>query len=115
MSVPGIKKDFQKTIRAVRKSLEDGEYIQPFMSEPQMRTGTGTINCRVGENAGALAEKILAHPEIEEFLTRTGTTAALEQGRYGEQIIRLSYAPAMSGDSQEPTQSTHESTDGPSM
>lgn len=95
----GIKKDLQKTIKAIR----DGgvqlykEFPKAMMTSAQMEKGTGTVNCGVywcrvnTEPSLKLAEQVMADERFAAFLQKHEVMAEIELAKDGGYQIRLHY------------------------
>lgn len=88
-----IKKNLQKTIKAIRKDGE--EFPKAMMTGQQMEKRTATVNCG-GEcrpkESRKRAENVLAADLFKAFLAEAGATARLEHvERFDAWQIRITY------------------------
>lgn len=91
------KKQFQKTIKAIRDELFNGkEYPKAMMTTQQMEKNTGTVNCG-GEwwrpvESHNIAEKTIKHPAFKKLMEESNATATIEPiGKCGGVQIRINY------------------------
>lgn len=93
-----FKKDFQKTIAAIRQDLGMSEYPKAMCTGAQYAKGTATVNCG-GEwrptSSGDTAQKVMDHPKFAAFLASHNAKAVFETGRYYNTtwtLIRIHFA-----------------------
>lgn len=76
-----VKKDFQETIRGIKKSMGGGDYPITRMTGQQQTEKVATVNCGSSRGAKKMATAILANSQFQAFLDRHGATAAIEVRR----------------------------------
>lgn len=91
-----MKKDFQKTIKAIRG--DRSEYPKPMMTEQQMEKNTASVNCGgewFSKNPGFTernADLVMNDERFTAFLSRWNATATKEiNQRFGVTQIRINY------------------------
>lgn len=100
-----IKKDFQKTVKAIRDRMNAGkeyksEYPKAMMTGQQMKKRTATINCGYGlwytaNERKERAINVMNAPEFDSFLARWNADADIEEKDNGERYttiqVRIKY------------------------
>jgi hypothetical protein len=93
-----FKKEFQKTIAAIRKELGSDEYPKAMCTGAQYAKRTATVNCG-GEwrpkSSPETAKQVMQHPKFAALLKAHDAKAVYEQGRYGDRCwtqIRIYFA-----------------------
>jgi len=93
------KKDFQKTIKAIRdgSSIVSGrrqEYPKAMMTGQQEDKNTATVNCGRRpwcKNIEQIAEAVMNDPLFKGFLKQYNATARVEINSEGNKQIRLNF------------------------
>lgn len=94
------KKDFQKTIKAIREEKEgsfngNAMYPKPMMTAVQIEKKQATVNCggewvRL-ETSIRVADYVLADERFNEFLNKYQATAIKEVAPCGKYQIRINF------------------------
>lgn len=91
------KKQFQKTIKAIREELFAGnEYPKAMMTTQQMEKNTATVNCGGEwwrpEQSHDIAGETIIHPAFKKLIEESNATATIEPvGKCGGVQIRINY------------------------
>lgn len=89
------KKDFAKTITAIRKTLGTAEFPKAMATGQQLANSTCTVNCndrisrRTGIDSNAIAYAVLTDPRFIAMLDRNTATATVEDNPDGFKQIRV--------------------------
>ena len=90
------KKEFQKTIASIRRTLAMEKYPKAMCTGAQMSKGTATVNCG-GEwrsDTAEIADRAMQDPRFTALLAYYGATATLETGSWYDRTwtqIRIRY------------------------
>ena len=86
-----FKKEFQKTIAAIRDDYCTGNFPKAMCTTAQMMKNQATVNCggewKTTEYSTALAERVLKDPRFTALVAYHKGKAVLEQGRAGNRIF----------------------------
>lgn len=95
-----LKKDFQKTISAIRKDRKestgrDVHYPKAMMTGQQESKRTATVNCGgewVSEQVSVeIAELVMKDHRFNDFLARYSAKAITEKNPFGGVQVRIHY------------------------
>lgn len=100
MELKNIKKNLQKTVKAIRDDINatkdrPSDFPKAMMTNQQMEKNTATVNCG-GEwaNAKTSMERVNAvmnDARFAKFLAECGATAKVEPTPFGSYQIRINY------------------------
>ena len=94
MTTDKIKKEFQKTISAIRKEMND-QFPKAMMTGQQMAKRTATVNCggewRTEEYSLKMAKAVATDPRFIVFLAECDANAKIEANSFGGYQIRIYY------------------------
>ena len=91
------KKDFQKTIKAIRNTIsivtgEDQEFPKAMMTGQQEAKNTATVNCgRRRESTEAVAKVVMDDPLFRGFLAQYKAKANIEINSEGKTQVRINF------------------------
>lgn len=94
MTTDQIKKNFQKTIGAIRKERNDS-FPKAMMTGQQMAKNTATVNCggewKSAEKSLEIAKATATDPRFLVFLAECDAKAKIEPNPFGGYQIRIYY------------------------
>ena len=93
------KKDFQKTIKAIREEMDHGDFPKPMMTAVQMEKLEATVNCggewKRTEITLEIAKEVMDDSRFKDFLARNNATANIELNPFKTYQIRIHFAKGM--------------------